>query len=88
MAPQTGQGGASTVGARVHYVAYNGRCLTAIVTGTTFTPSTLSADLAAFTNMANVNGHKTGGLQFHFDVPHCEDPRAPGSWHWMHRGEG
>jgi len=64
----------------VHYVAYNNRHLAAIVIGV----NQDKVDLALFTNMANVNGIKSFGLQFHQDVPYSED-KTPGSWHWIER---
>lgn len=63
----------------VHYVAYNGRHLAALVTGGSFERGI--ADLAVFTNMENVNGVKSGGLQFHFDVAYSTQAIA-GTWHW------
>ncbi len=72
-----------TEGRNVHYVAYNNRHLAALVTG--YNPDKDGqADLVVFTNMPNVNGEKSGGMQFHFNVPHSEEPK-PGTWHWIER---
>jgi hypothetical protein len=62
----------------VHYVAYNGRHLAAIVIG----HDESKADLVVFTNMLNVNGMKNFGLQFHQDVEYSEQP-TPGTYHWL-----
>ncbi len=67
-----------TEGRIVHYVAYNFRHLAAIVIGY----GGSKADLAVFTNMANVNGMKNFGLQFHQDIPYSEGKEA-GTWHWI-----
>lgn len=64
-------------GAIVHYVAYNGRHLAALVIGRT---GNNLADLAVFTNMANVNGAKNFGLQFHQDIAYSSG-KEPGTWH-------
>lgn len=68
-----------SVGRIVHYSAYNGVCLAALITG-------LSADgtahLAVFTSLPNVNGVPSGGIQFHFGVG---EGLAPGRWHWPER---
>lgn len=72
-----------TEGRNVHYVAYNGRHLAALVTGYS-QDKPGHADLAVFTNMPNVNGEQSGGIQFHFNVPHNETP-TPGTWHWIER---
>lgn len=76
----------------VHYVAFNGRHLAAIVIG--FTPDAIKGewvtlptnrvDLALFTNMSNTNGVKNFGLQFHQDIGYSEEPK-PGTWHWIER---
>lgn len=63
----------------VHYVAYNGVHLAALVTHVD-APFPEKADLAVFTALPNVNGQKSGGLQFHFDIPYSQEP-APGTWH-------
>lgn len=77
-----------TEGRMVHYVAYNGRHLAAIVTGIVGVPGTWIVDLAVFTSMENVNGEKTGGLQFHFRV-HYSSTVEPGTWHTLDQhGEG
>lgn len=69
-----------TEGRIVHYVAYNMRHLAAIITG--YNPDKPGqVDLVVFTNMPNVNGVPSGGVQFHFQVPHNETP-TPGHWHW------
>lgn len=74
-----------TEGRVVHYTAYNKRCLAAMVTGTS-TVGAPTVDLVVFTNMENVNGVKSGGVQFHFGVHHS--PTAePGTWHWPNQGE-
>ena len=84
--------GGLTEGRIVHYVAYNGRHLAAIVTG--MNPDKPGqVNLAVFTDMRNVNGDLSGGLQFHFHVPHAEQvtgseegaPHHPGTWHWPER---
>lgn len=66
----------------VHYVAYNGRNLAAIVTG--HDRETGVVDLVVFTNMQNAAGVKNGGMQFHFEVRMDQDgpPYKPGTWHW------
>jgi hypothetical protein len=76
----------------VHYVAYNNRHLAAIVIGVT--PNKTEGeweelpkdkiDIALFSNMANVNGNKNYGLQFHSDIP-FDDEKKPGTWHWIER---
>lgn len=73
-----------TEGRCVHYVAYNGRHLAAMVIGHEPSASYSNADLVVFTNMANVNGVKNFGVQFHQDVPHSEGA-APGTWHWIEK---
>lgn len=60
----------------VHYVAYNGRHLAAIV----IEQQDDVADLAVFTNMSNVAGKKNYGLQFHQEVVYNKDLQ-PGTWH-------
>lgn len=67
-------------GCTVHYVAYNGRCLTGIVIG--HDDATKVADLVVFTNMSNVNGVKNFGMQFHQDISFNKEPK-PGTWHWV-----
>jgi hypothetical protein len=70
-----------------HYVAYNGRHLTALIIGDENSPlyqDGEKADLAVFTNMSNVNGVKNFGLQFHQDVEYSEEPR-PGTYHWVEK---
>lgn len=69
-----------TEGRMCHYVAYNHRHLASIVIGCNGD----KADLAVFTNMANVNGVKNFGLQFHQDVQHSES-KEPGTWHWIEK---
>jgi hypothetical protein len=64
----------------VHYVAYNNRHLAAIVIGV----SDKTIDIALFTNMANTNGVKNFGLQFHQDISYSVDNK-PGTWHWIER---
>lgn len=64
----------------VHYVAYNGRNLTAIVIGPELPAS--CCDLAVFTNMENAAGKKNFGLQFHQDVEYSKEPK-PGTWHYV-----
>ncbi len=71
-------------GRNVHYVAYNGRHLAAMVIGHNRNFSYSQADLAVFTNMLNFNGVKNFGLQFHQDVEYSEEQR-PGTWHWIER---
>lgn len=73
-----------TEGRCCHYVAYNGRHLAAMVIGHDPSTSYSNADLVVFTNMANVNGVKNFGVQFHQDVPHSEGV-APGTWHWIEK---
>lgn len=63
-----------------HYVAYNGRHLTALVIG----QGVYGADLAVFSNLENVAGMKSYGLQFHQDVVYST-LKLPGSWHWIER---
>lgn len=70
-------------GAIVHYVAFNHRHLAAIVIGVNQCDPEItgqSVDLAVFTNMTNVAGHKNFGTQFHQDVYESND-KQPGSWH-------
>jgi hypothetical protein len=66
----------------VHYVAYNGRHLAAMIIGVN--PEETTADLVVFTNMPNVNGIKNFGMQFHQNV---ELGLKPGTWHWIERDE-
>jgi hypothetical protein len=66
-------------GCTVHYVAYNGRCLTAIVIGH---DDARNVDLVVFTNMPNAAGVKNFGMQFHQDVSYSKEPK-PGTWHWI-----
>ena len=66
----------------VHYVAYNGRHLAAIITGIVAISGTVN--LVVFTDMRNVNGGQSGGVQFHFEVPHSKQAE-PGYWHWPER---
>ena len=68
-------------GRMVHYVAYNGRHLAAIVIGVGFADD---IDMALFTNMENTNKIKNYGLQFHQSVPHGDDNK-PGTWHFIER---
>lgn len=69
-----------TEGRVTHYVAYNDRHLAAMITG--YNPDKDGhVDLVVFTNMPNFNGEKSGGVQFHFNVPYSETPK-PGHWHW------
>lgn len=72
-----------TEGRMVHYVAYNGRHLASIVTGV-MTDKPTHVNLAVFTDMPNVLGSQSGGLQFHFNVPFSEEPKS-GHWHWIER---
>lgn len=72
-----------TEGRITHYVAYNGRHLAAIITGVVDTLAG-TANLVVFTDMRNVNGEQSGGVQFHFNVPHSDEP-TPGHWHWPER---
>jgi hypothetical protein len=71
----------------VHYVAFNNRHLAAIVIGVSrvgfYCPEN-KVDLALFTNMANVNGVKNFGLQFHQDIGYDEN-KIPGTWHWVEK---
>jgi hypothetical protein len=71
-------------GCNVHYVAYNGRHLAALVIGHDGSQSYSKADLAVFTNMSNVNGVKNFGLQFHQDIEYSEEPK-PGTYHFIER---
>ena len=75
-----------TEGRNVHYVAYNGRHLAAMVIGhqQVFDDSVALADLAVFTNMENANGIKSYGLQFHQSVMYSEE-KKPGTWHWIEK---
>jgi hypothetical protein len=70
-----------TAGRIVHYVAYNKRCLAAIVIGVN---EDQSADIVLFTNLENVNGDKNFGLQFHQEI-HGSENKEPGTWHWPER---
>lgn len=67
----------------VHYVAYNGRHLAAMIIGCEPEEGTL-VDLVVFTNMTNVNGEKNFGIQFHQCIPFAESS-TPGTWHWIER---
>lgn len=73
-----------TEGRCVHYVAYNGRHLAALIIGSDQRTRYNDVDLAVFTNMQNVNGIKNFGLQFHQNVEYSEDPK-PGTWHWIEK---
>ncbi len=65
------------LGRIVHYVAYNGTCLAAMIIGES---EEGGVDLAVFTSMKNVNGNKNYGMQFHSGVR--EDlMKRPGSYH-------
>ncbi len=66
-----------TEGRIAHYVAYNKRHLAAIVIGYEGN----HADLAVFTNMKNVAGTQSFGIQFHEAVVYSETP-TPGTWHY------
>ncbi len=66
-----------TVGLIVHYVAYNGTCLAAIIIGIN---EDGSVDLALFTSMKNVNGDKNFGMQFHQNIAYDEE-KKPGTFH-------
>jgi hypothetical protein len=68
--------GTFTVGQIVHYVAYNGTCLAAIVIGY----NGEVADLAVFTNLENSAGRKNFGIQFHQDVVKGTN-HQPGTYH-------
>jgi hypothetical protein len=70
-------------GRNVHYVAYNGRHLAAIVIGVN-PEKEGQVNLSVFTDMRNVNGDVSGGIQFHFNVPYSEEPKS-GHWHWIER---
>lgn len=70
-----------TEGRNVHYVAYNNRHLAALITG--FDPEKATVDLVVFTNMRNVNGDQSGGVQFHFNVHFDEETKAPGTCHFI-----
>ena len=82
----------SIFGTRVHYVAYNGHCLAAIIIGETDPQQGQQVgdekrlDLAVFTSLFNVNGVKNFGLQFHADVAH-NTSYLPGTWHYLSEGE-
>jgi hypothetical protein len=80
-----------TEGRMVHYVAYNNRHLASIVIGYEIPPKVedvqvdpVTADLAVFTNMRNVNGIKNFGLQFHQEIVYSES-KEPGTWHWIEK---
>ena len=73
-----------SVGRIVHYSAYNGRCLAAIIIGVTPDSVAELVNLAIFTDMPNVVGNQAGGLQFHFGVASSDGP-LPGYWHWPER---
>lgn len=75
-----------TEGRVVHYVAYNGRHLAAMVIGTYLDGLDSCADLVVYTNMTNAAGKKNFGVQFHQDVRYSED-KMPGTWHWIERAE-
>jgi hypothetical protein len=68
----------------VHYVAYNGRNLAAMVIGGKFTAD--EVNLAVFSDMLNVRGGVNWGLTFQADVPYSEEP-LPGTWHWIFPGQ-
>lgn len=69
-------------GLNCHYVAFNGRHLAALIIGVTDKVRGV-VDLVVFTNMANVNGDKNFGVQFHQNVPHQANPGMAGTWHFI-----
>jgi len=72
-------------GRNIHYVAYNGRHLAAIIIGVNDEASG-DVDIALFTNLNNVNGDKNFGLQFHQNVKPASDTiDQPGTWHFIER---
>lgn len=68
-----------TEGQCVHYVAYNGRHLAAMIIGHTEDGIT---DLAVFTNMLNAGRGKNFGTQFHQDVAYSQE-KTPCTWHYI-----
>lgn len=91
--------GGLALGRIVRYVAYNNRELVAIIIGIN-DAETGNVDVALFTNMENVNGDKSYGLQFHTNVyysggypkaggtpAHVEYLYKPGTWHFPPRDE-
>lgn len=74
-----------TTGRNVHYVAYNGAHLAAIVIGVHGD----DVDLAVFTALDNAAGVKNFGMQFHQNVKyshrHVITDAQPGTWHWIER---
>lgn len=75
-----------TVGRIVHYTAYNGACLAALVINIP-DPEGRPAlvDLAVFSAMNNAAGQKNFGLQFHQNVDISLMSAHPGTWHWPER---
>lgn len=69
----------------VHYVAYNGRNLAAIVIGV-WDQKHGTVNLAVFSDMPNVAGLINFGLQFHREVEYSEE-HLPGTWHWIFPGQ-
>lgn len=67
----------------VHYTAYNGTCLAAVVMGI-WDKEHGMVNLVVFTDMPNVNGVMNFGIQFHREVYYSEQPLA-GTWHWPER---
>jgi hypothetical protein len=64
----------------VHYTAYSGRALAAIVIGV-WDKARGTVNLAVFSDMPNAAGMPNFGLQFHREVKYSETP-IPGTWHW------
>lgn len=69
-------------GRSVHYIAYNGRHLAAIVIGGDFASGVVN--LVVFSDMANVKGQVNFGVQFQAGVGYS-DNLLPGTWHWIER---
>ncbi len=74
-----------SVGRIVHYTAFNGVCLAALITGVKPDSAAGLVDLVVFTSLPNVLGNKNGGVQFHFDVASSLGEPTPGYWHWPER---
>lgn len=77
-----------SVGRIVHYTAYNGKCLAAIIT-TVMGDIKNTCHLVVFTSMPNVDGKYNGGVQFQFGIEEIREgtENTPGYWHWPERVE-
>jgi hypothetical protein len=69
------------IGEIVHYVAYNGTCLAAMIIGDNGNDGQV---LVVWTCMQNVNGVTNYGQQFHTGVHSSVNMGQPGTWHERH----